>query len=177
MDLLLLGLAILLTTSSSLLAASSSEGEDKGREISRSVSENTAGEISGSVSVTASGELWLTVFIDELLILVKIEVVSNSKKSMSYRFFISAISALKGTLNQALPHVLPLVAKNNRTIECSTQNDAVHKLMQLFDEMGIAISQESMKSIPYAISCGWKTPEECHKFIEALLKDANENEP
>ncbi|MBT4523599.1 MAG: hypothetical protein HOI88_05450 [Phycisphaerae bacterium] len=176
MVLLLFGLAFLLATSSSLLVDSRTGGEDRGRDEDRSLSVNQSGEISGSVSITASGELWLTVFIDELSILAQIEVITNQSEGMRYRFSVSAISSPDGTLSQVSSHVLQPASEENRFTEFSSQNDAANNLIRLFDEMGIAISIESLKSIPYAITCAWKSPEECQQFIEDLINGANKNE-
>lgn len=49
------------------------------------------------------------------------------------------------------------------------------KIIQLFDNLGVVISKDSLLSIPYAISCGWKTPDDCHRIVTQMLEKQSEN--
>ena len=172
MILLLLGIAFLLATSSSLLVTSGSGRGDNGGNIPPNSNENMVpGEISGSVTVTAIGELWLTIFIDRYSVLAKIQVVDEELGALSYSFAIAGIMEIsKGanhTVEQTGPEFVPIT-------EFKTPEDAALKLIGLAKNLKLDISKESLKSVPFAIECGWRTPQECKQFIASLLEEKNE---
>jgi hypothetical protein len=168
MILLLFGLALVLATSSSLLPGSDSGREGEDRDESRSLSPTDFGEIAGSVSVTSDGDVWLTTFIDELSILAQIEVIPKESVCW-YRFSISAIAAPAGEFGAVSSHLIPLIAQEKRVIEFKTKKEAIHKIEQLVSEVGIVLSEESAKSIPYAVSCGWRPPSEFNQIVKQLM--------
>jgi len=173
MILLLLGLALVLATSSSLLAANGSGREDEDRDETRSSSNpQLMGEIAGSVSVTGLGDVWITILIDELSILAQLEVIESTSEE-GYRFSIVSIAAPLGELGAVSPHLIPFIAQEKRVTEFSTKKEATNKIIQLFDDLGITISQESIKSIPYVISCGWRNPTECQQLVKNILEGKN----
>jgi hypothetical protein len=173
MVLLLLGLALVLATSSSLLASSGSGREDEDQDNSRSSSmPQLRGEIAGSVSITSDGEVWLTVFIDEFSVLAQLEVIDILNEE-GFRLSIVALAAQDGEFGAVSEHIMPLTAKEKRVIEFKTQLEAIENINQLFDDLGIPISKESIKSIPYAVSCGWKTPAKCREIVEQILDGRN----
>jgi len=168
MILLLFGLALVLATSSSLLPGSDSGREGEDRDESRSLSPTVFGEIAGSVSVTSDGDVWLTTFIDELSILAQIEVIPKESVCW-YRFSISAIAAPAGEFGAVSSQLIPLIAQEKRVIEFKTKKEAIHKIEQLVSEVGIVLSEESAKSIPYAVSCGWRPPSEFNQIVKQLM--------
>ena len=173
MALLLLGLAFLLATSSSLLASSGAGREDEDQDDSRSSSmPQFTGEVAGSVSITSEGEVWLTVLIDEFSVLAQLEVIDISNEE-GFRLSIAALSAPEGEFGAVSMHLMPLIAKEKRVIEFKTQSEAIDNINQLFDDLGIPISKETIKSIPYAISCGWRTPAKCKEIVEQILEERN----
>lgn len=164
MVLLLLGLAFVLATSSSLLATSGSGRGDNGDENSLLFPTcNNLGEVSGSASVTSSGELWLTVYIDEISILAKIEVVDGNNDSLRYKFTVVSI---------AIPTESQLVKESNEVpkgpleVQFDSPDDAVSSLFAMFQKIGIEFSNASKQSINHAAHCGWRTPKECKEFIQ-----------
>ena len=174
--LLLLGLALVLATSSSLLARSGSGREDEDRDDSRpSTDKQLCGEIAGSVSVTSTGEVWITILIDELSMLAKLEVIDRSQLE-GYQLSIAAVAAPAGEFGEVSQRLKPLLAQEQRIIEFESQKQAVTKITQMFDDMGIVLSEETTKSIPYAISCSWRTPKECQRFVNKLLNETKCNE-
>jgi hypothetical protein len=170
MILLLLGLAIVLATSSSLLAANGSGREDEDRDETRSSSNvpQPSGEIAGSVSVTGTGEVWLSILMDELAILAQLEIIEMSQ-APGYKMSIAAVAAPAGEFGEVSPHLKPLMAQEKRVIEFSSEVQATSKIIQMFEDIGIVLSEETMKSIPYAVSCGWRSPAECQQFVKGLL--------
>jgi hypothetical protein len=62
-------------------------------------------------------------------------------------------------------------ANKKNVAEFSTEIEATNKIIQLFDDIGLTISKESLQSVPCAVSCGWRTPEECQSFVESQLKE------
>jgi len=169
MILLLFGLALVLATSSSLLPGSDSGREGEDRDESRSsLPTDVSGEIAGSVSVTSAGHVWLTTFIDELSILAQIEVILKESVCW-YRFSIAAITAPAGEFEAVSSHLIPLIAQEKRVIEFKTKKEAIHKIEQLVSEVGIVLSEESAKSIPYAVSCGWRPPSEFNQIVKQLM--------
>jgi hypothetical protein len=169
MILILLGLAIVLATSSSLLAGSASGREGENRDESRSSSPpDVSGEIAGSVSVTSAGDVWLTTFIDDLSILAQIEVITKESVDR-YRFSIVAVATPAGEFGAVSPHLIPIITQENRVIEFKTKKEAIHKIEQLVGKMGIVLSEQSAKSIPYAVSCGWRPPSEFNQIVKQLM--------
>jgi hypothetical protein len=176
MILLLLGLALVLATSSSLLACIGSGGEDEDRADSRSSSNPIVkGEIAGSISLTGAGEIWLTILADELLILGQLEVIEQ-ENVLGYRLSINSITAPAGEFGAVSPQLKPFVAKEMRVIVCNSQEQAVENVMRMCNEVGIVLSNETMASIPYAIACGWRSPEECAQFVREMLKEHKNRE-
>lgn len=173
MILLFLGLAYVLAKGTSLLVDyDSMRGEDEDRDESRFFNKTPyEGEIAGSCSVTTEGDVWLTIFIDEISVFAKLEVIERNVDPAFYRFSIIEFEYPKGTAGCTSPHILPLTAGNNRMVEFRDPVDASNKIIQMFDKMGIVIRQESLKSIPYAIYCGWRSPDECKNIVANLIKD------
>lgn len=177
MIILLLVLVLLLASSSSLLASSSAGGEDKGRDSSQpETGLDLGGEIAGSVSVTSEGELWLTTFIDEFAILARIDIVQDGLVAPKYRVCVTAVDSPSGGFGEVSSSLKPHLAQGKHVTEFSSELDAKNKIIQLFDDLGIAISKASLKSIPFAISCGWREPDECKRFIDSLLKEKDKKD-
>ena len=167
--LLLLGLAILLATGSSLLATSGSGREDNGDQNSPSASEcPSQGEISGSASVTDSGELWLTIYIDQLSILAKIEVVDGKNESSRYKFSVASIDFHHESPQMNTPDKLP---EGPLEAQFETPDEAVSTLVSMFQKNGIVFTDASKQSIPFAVHCGWRSPKECKDFVQQLLEN------
>ena len=169
MILLLLGLALVLATSSFLLASSGSGREDEDRNSRSSSNLQLIGEIAGSVSVSGLGEVWLTIFIDELSILAQLEVIDSISEGQ-YRLSIVSIAAPAGELGTVSSNLLPLISQEKRSAEFRSKKEATNRIIQLFDDLGIAISPESLKSIPYAVACGWRNPTECQLLVKKILE-------
>ena len=171
MILLFLGLALVPTMGSSLLDSSSGR-EDEERDFSRSSNGLTAaGQISGSCSLTANGDFWLTILIDDFSILAKIDVIDDDSKDPYYRFSLSAIEYPEGSACCFSPQLLPHAIGQKRIVEFKDSEDATSKILEMFKSLGIAITDESLKSIPYAITCGWRSPKECRKIVKRLIKE------
>ena len=177
MILLLLGLAIVLTTSSSLFVALSSKREGKSGNFDSHFSNKapSAGEISGSISITSCGDMWLMVLIDELSIIAKLDIVEVDHCLNGYRLSIAAIESPSGSSDGVSPNLLPLAASESRAVQFTSPDEASSKIIQLFDNLGVVISKDSLLSIPYAISCGWKTPDDCHRIVTQMLEKQSEN--
>ena len=63
-----------------------------------------------------------------------------------------------------------------QAIECNSQEQAVENVMRICNEVGIVFSNETMASVPYAIACGWRSPEECAQFVREMLKEHKNRE-
>ncbi len=175
MIILLLVLVLLLASSSSLLASSSAGGEDMGRDSSQpETGLNLGGEIAGSVSVSSKGELWLTTLIDEFAILARVDIVKDGLVAPKYRLCVTAVDSPSGDFGEVSSSLKPILAQGKHVAEFNSELDATNKIIQLFDDLGIPLSKESLKSIPFAISCGWREPDECIRFIESLLKERDQ---
>lgn len=172
--LLLFGLALLLATSTSLLATSGSgRGEDGDEDSSSFLDCNNHGEISGSTSVTSTGELWITIYIDQLSILAKIEVVEGENKVLRYKFSVTSISFPTESDSVKKPHYVP---KDALETHFDSPDQAVKALILMFKKIGIEFTDASIQSIPHAICCGWRSPEECKEFIQRLLEKQHTKE-
>jgi hypothetical protein len=177
MLILLLVLVLLLVSSSSLLASSSAGGEDMGGDSSQpEIGLNLGGEIAGSVSVSSDGELWLTTFIDEFSILARVDIVQDGKVALKYRLCVTAVDSPSGDFGEISSSLKPYFAQGKHITEFNSELDAANKIIKLFDDLGIALSKESLKSIPFAISCGWREPNECKRFIDSLLKEKDQED-
>lgn len=168
MILLLLGVAFLLATSSSLLVTSGSGREGKGGEDSpKSNTSLEPGEISGSITVTSNGELWLTTYVDNLVFLSEINVVELKKGEFAFKFTIVGIAELMAPLftTTVKNHDVP----PSTEVLFTTPEEATERLTDLIQGLGIILTSASVKSIPYAVQCGWRTPRECTECIQSLL--------
>jgi hypothetical protein len=176
MILLLLGLALVLATSSSLLASPSSGGEDEDQDGSGSSSNPIIkGEIAGSVSVTGEGEIWFTILADEILMLAQLEVIEQGNEK-GFRLSINSIAAPAGEFGAVSPQLKPFMAQEMHVMEFYSQEQAVENVVRMLNEVGIVLSNETMASIPYAISYGWRSPEECEQFVRELLHENKNKE-
>jgi hypothetical protein len=63
-----------------------------------------------------------------------------------------------------------------QAIEFTSQEQAVENVIKMFHKVGIVLSNETMASIPYAISYGWRSPEECEQFVRELLHENKNKE-
>jgi hypothetical protein len=168
--LLLLGLALVLTTSSSLLVTSGSGREGNGE---KKLSDGTLepGEISGSMSLTTNGDLWLTIFVDSYSILAAIEVVEVEGSSFEYKFSVAGIAELtessESSKTQSHSETPP-------EILFSTPEEASERLVQLIRGMGIELTPESIRSVPFAVKSGWRSPEKCIQFVKKLIDEHEE---
>ena len=170
MILLLLGLAFVLATGSSLLATSGSGRGDNGG--NQPPGENlVSGEIYGSVSVTSKGELWLTIFVDTFSILASIEVVDSDDEVFAYKFTVVGIAELVNTIE---PPKIHFDSPTRPVIVFSTPQEASQRLVELMKTMGIELTQKSLSSIPFAVEGGWRPPEECKEFLQALMEKHEE---
>jgi len=171
--LLLLGLALLLTTSSFLLDTSGSGREGNGgNPESNSYNSTEPGEISGSVSITSSGELWLTIFVDQLSILAKISVVKNIEGTPMYSFAIIAIAEIASELENKPKQLFSHSDINkNKVVTFTCPDEASKRIVEMLKNLKIELSQDALRSLPYAVSCGWKPPQECEILIQSLLKE------
>ncbi len=169
MVLLLLGLAFVLATSSSLLATSGSGRGDNGGNSQPTPDDfPDPGEISGSISLSALGELWLTTYVDMLSILSKIEVVDVACCSLEYKLRIVGIA----TLDEELAKVFDIEEEDsNLEIQFRTPEEATEKLVAMVKALGIGITEESLRAIPCAVHCGWRSPEDCKNFIQNTLEE------
>jgi hypothetical protein len=169
--LLLLGLALLLATNSSLLVTSGSGREDDGGKNSPSFSnQHNQGEISGSASVTSSGDVWLTIYIDHFSILAKIDVLEETDGSLIYKFSVANITFQVDSKNETRP-----IEKTSTSLETQfgSPDEAITALVTMFKKIGIEFTNATLKSIPYALNCGWRSPEECRGFVQCLLEKHN----
>jgi len=169
MILLLLSLAFVLATSSSLLATSGSGGGGNGgKSLSTSDDFPEPGEISGSISLSDLGELWLTTYLDMLSILSKIEVVEAACGSLEYKFRIVGIA----TLGEELAKVFDIEeADPNLELQFRTPEEATDKLVAMAKALRVGITVESLRAVPCAVHCGWRSPEDCKSFIQTTLED------
>ncbi|MBC8200806.1 MAG: hypothetical protein H8E86_02075 [Planctomycetes bacterium] len=176
MVLLLLGLALVLATSSSLLASSGSWGEDEDRDDSRSTSNPTLkGEVAGSVTVTRAGEIWLTILVDELTLHAQLEVIRH-EGAKGFRLSIHSIASPAGEFGAVSPQLKPFMAQEMRVIEFYSEEQATQSVISMLSEVGIVLSDETMASIPYAISSGWRSPSDCEQFVRELLQEHKNKE-
>jgi hypothetical protein len=63
-----------------------------------------------------------------------------------------------------------------QAIEFNSQEQATQKVIRMLTEVGIVLSNETMASIPCAISYGWRLPEECEQFVRELLHENKNKE-
>ena len=171
MILLFLGLAIVLTTSPLLLVAScKGRGDDGGGDDTALSNTSNAGEIVGSISITDSGELWLSVLIDDFSILAQLEIVECESECTGYRLSIAAVNLQSETKNTMSPQNRAKATGESHVVEFKNPQEASIRIIQLLDRMGVVISSESLKSIPHAITCGWKRPDESKQIVNRVLE-------
>ncbi|MBC8309696.1 MAG: hypothetical protein ISR75_04950 [Phycisphaerales bacterium] len=171
MVLLLLGLALVLATSSSLLATSGSGRGDNGGNPPNPPPTSTdfpePGEISGSVSVTSEGELMLTTFIDHYSFLSEIEVIENLQGQLEYKFTMIGIAKAFDMADEKIDDI------NRETqileVKFSSPEEASERLVSLVKNLGIDLTEESVRSVPFAVMGGWRSPEYCKDFIQSLM--------
>jgi hypothetical protein len=174
MVLLLLGLALVLATSSSLLATSGSGRGDNGgnppnppNPQPKSNDFPEPGEISGSVSLTSEGELMLTTFVDHYSFLSEIEVIENTQGELEYKFTIIAIAEAIDMADKKIDdidgetHILE--------VKFSSPEEASERLVSLVKNLGIDLTEESVRSVPFAVMNGWRSPEYCQDFVQSLM--------
>ena len=171
--LLLLGLAFVLTTGSSLLATSGSGREGNGgNQPSDSNNCFEPGEISGSISITSKGELWLTIFVDTFSILAAIDVVDCDGGEYAYKFSIAGLAEL---VDKSERSKIQTNSSTHPEIVFSTPEEASERFIELISNLGVELSQEAIRSVPFAINGGWKSPDECKQFIKNVM-EAHEEE-
>ena len=168
--LLLLGLALVLTTSSSLLATS---GSGRGGNGDKQFSDGTLepGEISGSMSLTSDGDLWLTIFVDSYSILAEIEVVEAEGDSVEYKFSVAGIAEL---VESAESSKTQFHSEASPEILFRTPEEASERLVQLIRDIGIELTPESIRSVPFAVKSGWRSPKKCIQFVKKLMDEQEE---
>lgn len=66
--------------------------------------------------------------------------------------------------------------ETNPEIVCSSAEDATSQLFALIEKIHLHISEASKRSLPFAISSGWRSPEECRQFIKHQMKKHEEKE-
>jgi hypothetical protein len=169
MVLLLLGLALVLATSSSLLATSGSGRGGNGGNPSITPNEfPEPGEISGSVSVTSEGELFLTTFVDYYSFLSSIEVIKTTDEKLEYKFRIIGIAELIDKVNQKIN-----IDRDTQILEVKFRSpkEASERLVSMVKNLGIELTEESVRSVPFAVMGGWRSPEYCKGFIQSIMDE------
>jgi hypothetical protein len=170
MNLLFLGLAVLLATSPLLLVATTRGGEgDGGGDESPTTNTNHSGEISGSVTITETGEVWLTALIDNISILAQVEIIGSESNWTGYRLSIVGVDSSVTCNNKKFRHAEESDAEEPNVVEFTDPADASNQIIQLLDNLGIPLSNESLRSIPHAIKFGWKSPTEGKQIVNELL--------
>jgi len=169
--LLLLGLALVLTTSSSLLATSGSgRGDNGGNQPLGKCLE--PGEISGSISLTSNGELWITIYVDTYSILASIDVVQGERDSYEYKFSIQGIAEF---VESSKSSTTQLCSEAHQGILFNSPEQASKLLVKLMSELGIELTPESIRSVPFAVESGWRSPEKCKQFIKKHMDEHEES--
>jgi len=110
----------------------------------------TAGEITGSVQVTSTGEIFIISKLDghELIFNVKADDDAFS------------INVVECTVPQFQVEML---------VDCTVSNvdDATKILCSLVAPLNLC--EETMKSIPYAIECAWRSPSEVKAKVDEMV--------
>ncbi|MDP7008434.1 MAG: hypothetical protein QGI78_02580 [Phycisphaerales bacterium] len=129
----------------------------------------TTGEVSGSVSLTSDGTVWLTVFLDDIALLARVSTMTRTDRALAYQLIIEKLEGPSGIHGGATSGSISLLDEKERMIAFSTKDEATLECLRLIDSIGIELQEETRRSIPVAIRCGWRSPEAAKSMIEEAV--------
>ena len=113
------------------------------------------GEIRGSAGCTKKGQMIIYALVDDYKLTIELVVANNNT---AFQIYIRECYALKdGEITSGID------------IECdnvvvSNEKEAGEAIIQLLKPLNLC--EETIESIPYAISEGWRSPQEAIKIVE-----------
>lgn len=130
---------------------------------------NPEGELTGSVSLTTEGQIWLTLFVDDVAILARVNMIELEDGELCYEVVVEKLERPPGTHGSVSSDVLGLLDEEARSVIFSSKEEAKSKLMLLFDALGVDLLAGTRMAIPHAIEHGWRSPRTCQQFVQKEL--------